>query len=77
MENILISEFIANSKLQKSIADLEKLYKESKGANFMLPSTSHKQEKVFIYLLAIQKNHILALFLCLGSQFLEFLPYRF
>ncbi|XP_027351006.1 protein BONZAI 3 [Abrus precatorius] len=33
-------------KLQKSVADLERLYKERTGANFFLPSTSHRQEKV-------------------------------
>ncbi|TKY61444.1 BONZAI 3 [Spatholobus suberectus] len=33
-------------KLQKSVADLEKLYKERTGANFVIPSTRHRQEKV-------------------------------
>ncbi|KAK2365108.1 Protein BONZAI 3 [Trifolium repens] len=33
-------------KLQKSVADLEKLYHEKTGANFVMPSTRHGQEKV-------------------------------
>ncbi|XP_058740581.1 protein BONZAI 3-like [Vicia villosa] len=33
-------------KMQKSIADLEKLYQEKKGANFVMPSKHHGQEKV-------------------------------
>ncbi|XP_058740583.1 protein BONZAI 3-like isoform X2 [Vicia villosa] len=33
-------------KLQKSIADLEKLYQERKGVNFVMPSKHHGQEKV-------------------------------
>ncbi|KAH1071582.1 hypothetical protein AAZX31_03G221700 [Glycine max] len=33
-------------KMQKSVADLEKLYKERTGANFVIPSTRHRQEKV-------------------------------
>jgi hypothetical protein len=41
-------KFVADSKLQKSVADLEKLYHEKTGANFVMPSTRHGQEKVFI-----------------------------
>ncbi|XP_027188868.1 protein BONZAI 3 isoform X2 [Cicer arietinum] len=33
-------------KLQKSVAELEKLYQEKTGTNFVMPSTHHKQEKV-------------------------------
>ncbi|KAJ1417080.1 von Willebrand factor, type A [Sesbania bispinosa] len=33
-------------KMQKSVADLEKLYIEKTGANFFMPSTHHRQEKV-------------------------------
>ncbi|XP_058752914.1 protein BONZAI 3-like [Vicia villosa] len=33
-------------KMQKSVADLEKLYHEKKGANFVMPSKHHGQEKV-------------------------------
>ncbi|XP_045796530.1 protein BONZAI 3-like isoform X1 [Trifolium pratense] len=33
-------------KLQKSVADLEKLYHERAGANFVMPSTHHGQQKV-------------------------------
>ncbi|XP_058752933.1 protein BONZAI 3-like [Vicia villosa] len=33
-------------KMQKSVADLEKLYQEKKGANFVMPSKHHGQEKV-------------------------------
>ncbi|GAU11574.1 hypothetical protein TSUD_345650 [Trifolium subterraneum] len=43
---IVTSKFVANSKLQKSVADLEKLYHERTGANFVMPSRRHGQEKV-------------------------------
>ncbi|KAG5044339.1 hypothetical protein JHK87_008254 [Glycine soja] len=33
-------------KVQKSVADLEKLYRERTGVNFVIPSTRHRQEKV-------------------------------
>ncbi|XP_020204564.1 protein BONZAI 1 isoform X2 [Cajanus cajan] len=33
-------------KMKKSVADLEKLYKEKIGANFVIASTSHRQEKI-------------------------------
>ncbi|KAL5136031.1 Protein BONZAI 3 [Glycine soja] len=46
MQNTLISKFIAISKVQKSVADLEKLYRERTGVNFVIPSTRHRQEKV-------------------------------
>jgi hypothetical protein len=39
---------VAISKMQKSIADLEKLCHERKGANFVMPSKLNGQEKVFI-----------------------------
>ncbi|KAK7296167.1 hypothetical protein VNO77_50617 [Canavalia gladiata] len=46
MQKLLIPKFIAISKMQKSVTDLEKLYKERTGANFVIPSTRHRQEKV-------------------------------
>ena len=48
MQNTLISKFIAISKVQKSVADLEKLYRERTGVNFVIPSTRHRQEKVLV-----------------------------
>ncbi|GFZ02817.1 calcium-dependent phospholipid-binding Copine family protein [Actinidia rufa] len=40
-------EFIFNSKLQKSVAELEKLHKENASANLFLPPSRHRhQEKV-------------------------------
>lgn len=36
------------SKLQKSVADLERLYKEKSGVNFVIPSSHLGHEKVFI-----------------------------
>lgn len=42
------SKFVAISKMQKSIADLEKLYNERKGANFVVPSKRRGQDKVII-----------------------------
>jgi len=42
------SKFVAISKMQKTIADLEKLCNERKGANFVMPSKRKGQEKVFI-----------------------------
>ncbi|KAK3023614.1 hypothetical protein RJ639_043882 [Escallonia herrerae] len=39
--------FIMNSKLQKSVADLEKIYEEKVGAHFTIPSSGHPgHEKV-------------------------------
>ncbi|PNY01468.1 protein BONZAI 3-like, partial [Trifolium pratense] len=43
---ILTSKFVAIRKMQKSIADLEKLCHERKGANFVMPSKRKGQEKV-------------------------------
>ncbi|GAU11572.1 hypothetical protein TSUD_345630 [Trifolium subterraneum] len=43
---ILTSKFVAIRKMQKSIADLEKLCHERKGANFVVPSKRKGQEKV-------------------------------
>jgi len=47
MQNILISKLNATSKMQKSVTELEKLYREKTGANFVIPSTRDRQEKVF------------------------------
>ncbi|KAK2365105.1 protein BONZAI [Trifolium repens] len=43
---IVTSKFVAISKMQKSIADLEKLCHERKGANFVMPSKINGQEKI-------------------------------
>ncbi|KAK2365103.1 protein BONZAI [Trifolium repens] len=43
---IVTSKFVSISKMQKSIADLEKLCHERKGANFVMPLKRKGQEKV-------------------------------
>ena len=57
---ILNLQFVVDSKLQKSVADLEKLQKEKIGANFIFPSSRNRaHDKVFVSYLEIVFSYTL------------------